>query len=64
MCKFECAHIQICTYCAERVWLAAVTAQQSQMIKKNSLLFCCPKIMISWGVNETTPKLFKLIKIN
>ena len=31
-------------YCAERVWLTAVTAQQSRIIPKKTLLFRCPKI--------------------
>ena len=56
LCVFMCSYIISCAlicisvflyidisiYCAERVWLAAVTAQVSQMIKKNTsaILVC------------------------
>ena len=45
----------ILIYCAERVWLVAVTAQLSQMIKKTPLRFCCAERIISWGSMKLPP---------
>ena len=44
-------------YCAEQVWLAAVTAQQSRMIKNNSIVILLSQTYNFLGVKETTPQI-------